>query len=116
MPDLTIRRVILFANDVPATAAFYVKAFGLETHGDASDVEFIDMDAGACRLAIHRGAPPRNARHAPKVVFGARDIDATRQRLSDAGAKMGKVIEFEGLSFCDGADPEGNVFQISTRP
>jgi len=113
--SMKIRRVILFAADVPATAAFYAKAFGLTVRGDAADREFVDMDAGGCRLAVHRGAPAKS-RGAPRIVFGCDDVAAARELLAKLGAKMGKLVEFEDLRFCDGADPSGNVFQISNRP
>jgi hypothetical protein len=28
---------------------------------------------------------------------------------------MKKIIKFEDIAFCDGIDPEGNIFQLSTR-
>ena len=50
-----------------------------------------------------------------KFVFGAKDVKKEKARLVKLGVKMGEIMEFEDLRMCDGRDPDGNRFQISSR-
>ena len=50
-----------------------------------------------------------------KIVFYAQDVDAARAAVVARGAVMGAVRKFGTIALCDGQDPEGHVFQLSTR-
>ena len=50
-----------------------------------------------------------------KIVFGVKDVIKSKALIEERGLKMGNIITFGDLNFCDGKDPEGNVFQISSR-
>jgi predicted enzyme related to lactoylglutathione lyase len=50
-----------------------------------------------------------------KIVFFAKDVEATHRAIVARGAKMGDICKFGTLVFCHGTDPEGHVFQISNR-
>jgi hypothetical protein len=45
-----------------------------------------------------------------KVAFHADDVEQRRAELVARGARMGDVQRTGDLAFCDGTDPEGNVF------
>lgn len=112
----SLNRVILFVNDMPACAAFYRDTLGLQPHGYA-DEGWMSFDAGGCLISLHRTTQPAasNAK-AVQIVFRVGDVDAARDALIRAGARMGDTARPEpGLSFCDGQDPAGNWFQISSR-
>ena len=111
-PIGAITRVIFFAKDVPALARFYRDTLGLPIVGDAEDQDWVECDAGACRLALHRGKPTASG---PKLVFGVRDVRAARKRLVGAGVTAGEVISAGKLQLCDFRDPAGNRFQLSNR-
>jgi hypothetical protein len=50
-----------------------------------------------------------------KLAFHADDPEAERARLVARGVTMRDVHRFGDVVFCDGIDPEGNVFQITSR-
>jgi catechol 2,3-dioxygenase-like lactoylglutathione lyase family enzyme len=113
---LEMRRIIVFAKNMEAMAAFYGGKLGLPAVAGGVASGFIDFDAGAARLALHRGGTGEAARRAPKIVFYAGDVAAARADLAGRGVKLGKVKLANGLHLCEGKDPEGNPFQISNRP
>ena len=115
-PTVRLARVILFAPDVALTAAFYSRSFGLPILGDSQDRDFIELDAGGCRLAIHRGTPPAKSGRSPKIVFRVARVAEERARLIKAGTKVSLLKESAEFAFCDAHDPAGNIFQISSRP
>ena len=106
--------------------AFYRDVIGLAPQGDATD-GWQDFDAGGTAFALHAvperyakniviDDPPKPREGAPtKVAFYAEDVKATREELLAAGVQMGKLHEFDGMSFCNATDPEGNVIQFSNR-
>jgi len=111
-----LARIILFAPDVPKTVAFYQALFGLPVIGDADDADFVELDAGGCRLAVHRGAAAAGAGRTPKIVFRAQNIEDERERLIAKGVRVGGIMRADAFAFFDARDPAGNVFQISSRP
>ncbi|MBW4540233.1 MAG: VOC family protein [Myxacorys chilensis ATA2-1-KO14] len=113
---MILARVILFAEDVVSTAAFYNRVFHLPIIGDPNDRDFIQLDAGSCTIAIHRGSASSGPGRAPKLVFRVEDVEGERNRLIANGVKLGKIMESPEFAFCDGRDPAGNTFQISSRP
>ncbi|MEZ4824227.1 MAG: hypothetical protein R2942_18275 [Ignavibacteria bacterium] len=44
-----------------------------------------------------------------------KDVAKAKALIESRGCKMGKIVTFGKLNFCDGSDPEGNKFQISNR-
>lgn len=114
-PRLSVKRIILFVKDVETVAAFYRDVLGLPLKDAPADPGWIEFDTGACTLALHSGGAPAAARRPPKIVFAATDVSATRAALIARGAKLGPITSFDDVQFCDGKDPEGNVFQISSR-
>jgi catechol 2,3-dioxygenase-like lactoylglutathione lyase family enzyme len=106
-----IKRIILFVEDMPKLTEFYERKLGLTVA--LRTPEFVDFEAGGCRLALHKGTtrPGRT-----KVCFYAADVSEARAELVARGVEMGKDPgPGDGLKLCDGKDPEGNVFQLSNR-
>lgn len=116
--ELTIRRVILFVRDVPTVGAFYRDVLGLSEVASPDDPkEWLEFRAGACTLALHHGGVEKKGRtRPPKIVFYSEDVKKTRDSLIAKGVKMGALQTTENFQFCDGRDPEGNDFQVSSRP
>lgn len=111
-----LTRVIVFAKNVGSLAEFYCDVFGARERSRDPDGTFVELETGGCRLAIHKGSPPKSRQGMPKLVFGTRDVEGTREELVKRGATFGRVMVFDKLHLCDGRDPEGNVFQLSNRP
>ena len=112
---LEIKRVILFVRDLDAVGAFYRDQLGLPVKEKPNEPGWLELDAGTCTLALHSGGEPNQARRPPKIVFASKDVGLTRSELIKRGVRLTPVRAFEGLEFCDGKDPEGNLFQISNR-
>lgn len=111
--NLKIRRIIIFTSNLDAMETFYRDVLGLTVAGREDG--WVDFDAGECRLALHAdGGKP--GKRPPKIVFHAGDVAAARATLARRGAKMGKVVSAKTFDMCNGADPDGNPFQVSSRP
>jgi len=108
-----LRRIILFTSNMEEMTRFYADVLGLEPAGQEDG--WRDFRAGACNIALHDGKPVIGNRP-PKLVFYAKDVAAARAALIRRGAKtIGKVKSSATLDMCDGKDPDGNAFQLSTR-
>jgi predicted enzyme related to lactoylglutathione lyase len=120
-------QVILFTVDISRMATFYGQELGLKLIEGTPVDGRIRLDAGGCVLALHAipepiaagiqiESPPRPRSDTPlKLTFHVDDIDAAKRALAGAGAIMYDVLRSDGVAMCDGLDPEGNVFQITTR-
>ncbi|MFO1079407.1 MAG: VOC family protein [Reyranellaceae bacterium] len=111
--QLEVSRIIHFTSNMAAMARFYRDVLGLVPLTDAPGWK--EFGAGACAIALHRGPAPVR-RRSPKVVFHSGDVAATRAALVARGARMGKIMSGDAIDFCDGRDPDGNAFSISSRP
>jgi catechol-2,3-dioxygenase len=115
--DMRLAQVILFVNDVARMQAFYGKGFGMSVveQGDG----YVRLGSGGCVLMLHALREPPSATPREdsfiKFCFHTDDIAATREALSALGARMRDCHQYQTVSFCDGVDPEGNIFQITTH-
>lgn len=111
-----VSRIMLFVHDVPKVAAFYRDILGLPPLGEITP-EWVELQAGNCTIALHHASKPLHERGdaSAKIVFGVKDVPAGKALLEDRGVKMGRIHSFSGIDICDGKDPEGNLFQISSR-
>ena len=111
-PRWPVMRVILFGQDLPALARFYAEALGLTILGDANDAGWIELDAGEIRIGLHRGTGSATG---AKIVFGAKDVAAAREKLVASGAQAKALVAAAGVELCDFSDPANNRFQLSNR-
>jgi catechol 2,3-dioxygenase-like lactoylglutathione lyase family enzyme len=117
---MKLAQLILFSGDVARLRDFYVGALGLTVLTE--EPGWIRLDAGGPVLALHalRGEPAAT-RAAPredsywKPCFHAEDVEAARAALIARGTTMRELRRFGDVVYCDGLDPDGNVFQITSR-
>jgi catechol 2,3-dioxygenase-like lactoylglutathione lyase family enzyme len=112
-------RAILFVTDVARMQAFYESVLGLSV--TSSEPGYVELG----ELALHAipehyapaiSSPPELREDAiTKLAFHVDDVAAERARLVDLGVAMRELSHYKAFSFCDGIDPEGNVFQITSR-
>jgi catechol 2,3-dioxygenase-like lactoylglutathione lyase family enzyme len=108
---MKMARVILFTNQMEKMTAFYRDVLGLKVVTEEKG--WRELAAGAVRVALHSG-PPSPGTKGPKLAFYAKDVAATREKLIARGAKLGKV-HVGVVHLCEGRDPDGNPFQLSSR-
>ncbi|HQQ99065.1 MAG TPA: hypothetical protein PLX35_17460 [Cyclobacteriaceae bacterium] len=122
---LTLSRIILFGHQLGKLKSFYVDHFGFSVVEEIPD-QWIVLKARATELALHKvgreyepsnGQPLVGVSNAKLVFTIADGIETFGQRLAADGIEIGPVKSFPGIPslFCDGKDPEGNVFQIEQR-
>ena len=112
---MNVSRVIIFTNDVKKLSDFYISCFELSVVGE-SDASWTELNAGGCNIAFHKTSEQGTGRDGwTKIVFGSDDVSAEKTRLEGLGIKMSGVNTFGDIRMCDGRDPDGNYFQISSR-
>src|ERR1044071_1648102 len=118
---MRMAQVILFVEDVARMQAFYQATLGLPVI--SAEPGWVRLDVGGVVLGLHAIKPgPKQPEPPPerldanvKLCFHVDDVVAERATLVAAGVKMREVHQFGDAVFCDGIDPEGNDFQITTR-
>ncbi|MGA0604223.1 VOC family protein [Caulobacter sp. KR2-114] len=112
--DLRLSRIILFTANLEAMTAFYRDVIGLAVVG--REAGWVEFDAGGCAIALHAGRGRPGARP-PKLAFHTPDVAAARAALARRGmTTLGPVKSGAHIDLCDGADPDGNPIQLSSRP
>ena len=116
-------QAILYVDDVEGMRDFYVGLLDLRViHQEPG---WIRLDTGGSVLALHAlrrpdGASPPAGPRPPradtpiKLCFHVEDLDHQHARLVAAGVVMREIHHYSDVAFCDGVDPEGNVFQLTT--
>jgi catechol-2,3-dioxygenase len=119
--NFSLKRIILFVQDIKLLKNFYLHHFGLPVIEEVAG-EWVVLKAGPCELALHTiGAGYEHVKTNitnTKLVFETtEDIDLLREKLLLVGVPIGEIKTFQGNPslFCDGTDPEGNVFQLMAR-
>jgi catechol 2,3-dioxygenase-like lactoylglutathione lyase family enzyme len=116
-----LMEVILYVQAMDSQVSFYRDVLGLrvtEPAGmrDLSQAYWVELETGACTLALHGGGQRRFGADAPKIVFRVRDVQAARAELLGQGVPMGEIRSpSPGVLVCDGLDPEGNRFSVESR-
>ncbi len=123
---LSASRIIVFVKDIQVMASFYQDVLGLSPIvSDETSADFIVLDAGAIELCLHKIPTefathihienPAQARDATplKLVFTVDDVAAYRDALLLKGVPMQARMHGDTYDYCDGNDPEGNIFQIA---
>ena len=116
---------VLFVKNLDRVATFYSVVLGL-TEADRAD-DHILLESPGFQLVVHRitvegsasgdiTAPPaRRATAAFKPVFFVPSISRLRVVAETHGGVMEPADQewsFNGVTVCDGLDPEGNVIQF----
>ena len=116
---------VLFAKNLDQVARFYSAVLGLSEADRADD--HILLESPGFQLVVHRitggGAaaggiatpPARRAAAAFKPVFFVPSISRLRSVAKTHGGELESTAEqwsFNGVTVCDGLDPEGNVIQF----
>jgi catechol 2,3-dioxygenase-like lactoylglutathione lyase family enzyme len=118
---MRMAQTIVFVEDVARMQAFYQGTLGLPVI--TAEPGWVRLDAGGVVLALHAikpgpqrpGPPPERLDSYLKLCFHVDDIDSARAALVATGVTMRELHHHGGAAFCDGVDPEGNIFQITTR-
>ena len=116
-----LMEVILYVEDMENQVSFYRDKLGLKVKFPSGTKNFseefwVELDSGACSLALHAGGKKRFGADAPKIVFRVDDILAARQELLDQEIPVGEVRSAApGVWVCDAEDPEGNKFSIESH-
>jgi len=118
---MNLSRIILFAQDVDVLKNFYQQHFHLQITEETAG-EWVVFKTGSAELALHKigpGSTPVDPKNKPlsstKLVFETNEnLYALSEKLLSAHVAVGEVKSFAGYPylFCDGTDPEGNVFQL----
>jgi len=114
---MDLSRIIIFTGEVRRMVDFYTATFGLTMVGEF-DEGWTEVNAGRCTVAFHKiGFEVKGSgdEEAVKLVFGAVDVAAEKQRLESLGIEMTEIHKWNDIEFCDGSDPDGHRFQISSR-
>ena len=115
---------VLFAKNLDRVAAFYSAVLGLTEANRADD--HVVLESPGFQLVVHRipgGAaaageitpPARRAAAAFKPVFFVPSLSHLRTVAETNGGIMEPAAQewsFNGVTVCDGVDPEGNVIQF----
>jgi len=124
MNDESRTGAVLFAKNPDRVAAFYSAVLGLTEAARADD--HIVLESPGFQLVVHRltggsaagdvAVPPvRRAAAAFKPVFFVPSISRLRGVAESHGGSLEPVTQewtFQGMTVCDGLDPEGNVVQF----
>ncbi|MGI8811740.1 MAG: VOC family protein [Pyrinomonadaceae bacterium] len=113
---MELARIIIFTGDVRRMVDFYASTFGLSVVGEFEE-GWTEMSAGGCNVAFHKlGVQVEDSEDAGiKIVFATDNITCEKARLESLGIKMTEVLSFGEIEMCDGSDPDGRRFQISSR-
>lgn len=117
-----LSRIIIFCADVEKLATFYRDCFGLPIVGNL-DKNWTVLSAGQTEIAFHKMNNEYLTTSVEdfkiidsnvKLVFEiAADLASFRQDLLSKKVDVDEIKEFPGYPpWCDGRDPEGNVFQL----
>lgn len=113
--------VILYVQDMNAMVAFYRDQLSLEVEtpadlADYSQEQWVVLDAGACKLALHGGGQQRTGEDSPTIVFGVADIEQACAVLAERGVTLDTISDAApGVKICHGRDPEGNAFSLEAH-
>jgi len=117
---------MLYVKDFPKMRDFYSQMLGSKpAHSEWPDI-YAEFGSGGAKLALHAippeiaqsieiSSPPQPRERAPmKLIFRVDDVHAERARLESLGITMLVRSWQDPTQSCEGIDPEGNIFQLST--
>ena len=123
--ELNLDTIILFVRDMDKQKAFYVGILQLAIEEEWGN-NWLLLKAGGCKIGLHQigeeylvgSEADWKVDSNTKLVFELKeDIHEVRTRLVAQNVALEEVRTFDnyGFWFCEGADPEGNVFQLKQK-
>ncbi|GAA3989167.1 hypothetical protein [Mucilaginibacter dorajii] len=121
--QIALYRIILFGQNITKLKDFYVENFGFSLVEETED-QWVVLKAGAMELAFHKIGEAYQTTEEFKAVSNTKlvfkigsDLAGLREQLIGNGVLLGEIKSFAGINalFCDGEDPEGNMFQLEQR-
>jgi len=109
--SLTLKRITFFVENLPASTSYYSDALGMKGADIRTGWSAYKV-SGKFEIAFHRGKGRK-----PRLQFITdEDLVAVRERMNNAGAKLGPITEVSGNMYkCRGKDPEKNTIEIFTK-
>lgn len=120
--EVSFNRVILFVQSVEMLKNFYRQYFHFELLEEIKE-EWVVLKAGNCELALHKAVEvvsqdaSNSGNNVKLVLETTASLHQLRAQLISNGVAMKEIKSFGSANylFCDGADIEGNVFQIMQK-
>ncbi|SDD94427.1 hypothetical protein SAMN05216464_103114 [Mucilaginibacter pineti] len=123
--EISLTRIILFGQNIEKLKNFYVDNFNFSVIEEIPH-QWVVLNAGSIEIALHKigeaylTKPDDDFKVTSntKLVFTLKtDLTLFRQELLKRGIAIKEIKSFDGINslFCDGEDPEGNVFQLEER-
>lgn len=115
---------MIYVKDLASLAAFYGDVLEVAPVVETRSATFVEFDTGGATLALHAipahtadqieiSSPPQAREEMPiKLMFEVADVAAERVRLE----AMGATVIQRPWGTCDVTDPEGNIFQLYSKP
>ena len=117
---------MIYVKDLPRMKEFYQQMLGAQPVNTEWKDSWALFDTGGSRFALHAipaevaqnieiSSPPKPRETSPvKLIFAVDDVPAERNRLKAMGIAMLQRPWQNAAEECEGVDPEGNIFQISS--
>ena len=117
---------MLYVKDLPRMKEFYSEMLGSSPINKEWMDSWAEFDAGGVRFALHAipaeiaqgieiSSPPKPREGNPvKLIFRVEDVRAEQARLESLGIQTLNRPWQNPAESCEGIDPEGNIFQISS--
>jgi predicted enzyme related to lactoylglutathione lyase len=117
---------MVYVKDFPRMKSFYQQMLGAQPVNTEWTDSWALFNAGGTRFSLHAipaemarsieiSSPPKAREASPvKLIFAVDDVPAERNRLEAMGIAILQRPWQNGVEECEGVDPEGNIFQISS--
>lgn len=117
---------MIYVKDLPRMKDFYQQMLSAEPVNTEWTDSWALFDTGGMRFALHAipaeialdievSSPPKLRENNPvKLIFAVDNVPAERNRLEAMGVTMLRRPWQNAAQECEGVDPEGNIFQISS--
>ena len=117
----------VFVKDLERAVHFYEQALGMRPERTShEDYVVMTFGEGGAGVALHRlpeylrdqivilDPPEWRDETAYKLTFATDDLPGLREAILAAGGRAADPWTWDGKTFCECTDPEGNVVQIVT--
>jgi catechol 2,3-dioxygenase-like lactoylglutathione lyase family enzyme len=106
-------RIWYRVSDLEASRAFYRDVLGFTERFFDENERWATLDRGGTEIAIGEGGED-TGEEGQVATIDVADVKAERERLEQAGAEVGTVLELHGaMRLLDVFDPDGNRIQLT---